>query len=97
MTDTSSVHNESNKERDKRFFDNLTTLRTRAGLSKTKLAQLAGVGRNLITDLERKKPATTEKVMLVFHAINDEYKHRFKEELDPDKELTHYSRFGHRA
>jgi len=51
-------------------FPNLSKLRQDAGLTITALANQAGVGRDLIGNLERGKAHTRVKVMLVFNALN---------------------------
>lgn len=80
--------------RDMLYFDDLKTLRIRAGLSISKLAASAEVGRNLVGDLENHKKATAEKVWRIFHALNRRYKELGVEELDPNVQLSVVSEYG---
>ena len=50
-------------------FPNCGTLRENAGVSVSRLAGLAGVGRDLIRSLEQGNPHSRHKVMLVFNAL----------------------------
>lgn len=52
-------------------FPNCGALRESAGVSMSRFAGLAGVGRDLIRSLEQGKPHSRHKVMLVFNALQD--------------------------
>ena len=57
----------------KRRFERCRELRVNKGLSMTKLAARAGVGRDLIRTLEQGHWHTAPKVMAVYEALQTEY------------------------
>ena len=57
----------------KRRFERCRELRENKGLSMTKLAASAGVGRDLLRTLEKGHWHTAPKVMVVFEALQREY------------------------
>lgn len=65
-------------------------LRENAGLSMSKLAALADVGRDLVRSLESGNPHSRHKVMAVFNALQD----RHRGTLVVDDELIPFSPVG---
>ncbi len=57
----------------KRRFERCRELRVNKGLSMTKLAANAGIGRDLLRSLEEGRWHTAPKVMAVFEALQKEY------------------------
>ena len=77
----------------KRRFTRCRELRENKGLSQTKLAARAGVGRDLLRTLEEGNWHTTPKVMAVFEALQREY----GSSLQASDEIERYADAEHEA
>ena len=78
------------KHTSKRRFARCRELRENKGLSQTKLAAGAGVGRDLLRTLEEGNWHTAPKVMAVFEALQREY----GDSLQVTDEIEHYADAG---
>lgn len=77
------------------YFDDLKTLRERAGIRKSALAKAAGLDRGTITRVEKHHNSTSPTLNAIVNALNTlYYSDKGESPISYDDVVTETSRFG---